>query len=149
MVTFLWPFKKKLYMIIFYIILIEDIFIKSIGEMYYNYLNLIKIIYSQVVYFIFFINLQSPLCIKTFFYFKVWLLCTIVLCLIISIDLVYYRVASLPEAIPTLDWTMYQSRVNVTGMVADFKKQYEGLTIPYPKDSYSSKIAEQEKTAVS
>ena len=71
------------------------------------------------------------------------------LCLIISIDLVYYRVASLPEAIPTLDWTMYQSRVNVTGMVADFKKQYEGLTIPYPKDSYSSKIAEQEKTAVS
>uniref|UniRef100_A0A6A7FNK1 ATP synthase subunit d, mitochondrial n=1 Tax=Hirondellea gigas TaxID=1518452 RepID=A0A6A7FNK1_9CRUS len=59
------------------------------------------------------------------------------------------KVFSLPEAITAINWSQYESRVSVPGMVADFKKQYESLTIPYPKDTYSTGVDEVEKKAMS
>merc|ERR1712173_15220 len=53
----------------------------------------------------------------------------------------YVRViGSLPENLPAIDWAVYQGKVSAT-MVDDFKKKYEALTVPYPKDTVSAQIA--------
>ena len=45
---------------------------------------------------------------------------------------------------PTLiDWTFYQSNVSKSAIVADFKKKYDQLKIPFPKDTESEKIEEK------
>ena len=51
-----------------------------------------------------------------------------------------------------IDWSFYQSNVSKSVLVADFKKQYDQLKIPFPKDTESGKIeqkkVEMEKEAI-
>ena len=51
-----------------------------------------------------------------------------------------------------IDWSFYQSNVSKSAIVADFKKQYDQLKIPFPKDIESEKIelkkVEMEKEAI-
>ncbi|GJQ68399.1 ATPsyn-d [Trypoxylus dichotomus] len=53
------------------------------------------------------------------------------------------RVKSLPEAPPKIDWTFYKSKIPAASMVAEFEKQYNALSIPYPPDTVSSQIDAQ------
>ena len=55
---------------------------------------------------------------------------------------------ALPASLPAINWSQYE-KIPVAGMVADFKKQLEGLTVPYPQDSYTAKVDELQKTTVS
>ncbi|XP_045616309.1 ATP synthase subunit d, mitochondrial [Procambarus clarkii] len=57
------------------------------------------------------------------------------------------RVLSLPETIPKIQFAAYQARIDVPGMVDNFKKQYEALEVPYPADTVSGQITEIEKQA--
>jgi F-type H+-transporting ATPase subunit d len=59
------------------------------------------------------------------------------------------RVNANPAEPPKIDWAMYKSKVNVPGLVDTFKKQYEALQVPYPADTVTPKINEQEKLAAS
>lgn len=54
-----------------------------------------------------------------------------------------------PESAPKIDWDNYKSRVPVQGMVDDFRKKYESLSIPYPSDNVTPQIDQQEKETVS
>lgn len=57
---------------------------------------------------------------------------------------------ALPANLPKIDWAHYKAKIPVAGMVDDFQKKYEGLQIPYPKDSLTSNIdaqAVQQKAA--
>ncbi|KAF2353478.1 ATP synthase F0 complex subunit D mitochondrial [Trinorchestia longiramus] len=56
------------------------------------------------------------------------------------------KVAMLPQSLPAINWAQYEGRVAVPNMVAEFKKQYEAVSVPYPKDIYTTKINEQEKS---
>jgi len=60
------------------------------------------------------------------------------------------RVAATPASPPALDWAHYQAKVAKPGLAADFKKKYEALTIPYPKDpdNLTAAIDVEEKTAL-
>merc|ERR1711862_210680 len=49
---------------------------------------------------------------------------------------------SLPEALPAIDWAVYQGRV-APAIVDDFQKKYEGLSVPYPADTLAGSIASQ------
>ena len=60
----------------------------------------------------------------------------------------FFRLNTLPATAPAINWSLYENRVPST-MLAEFKKQYEVFTVPYPADSYTDKIVAQEKTAVS
>lgn len=44
-----------------------------------------------------------------------------------------------------IDWNFYKSNVSNTQLVENFRKQYESLNIPYPKDTMSEIIAAREK----
>ncbi|XP_018318766.1 ATP synthase subunit d, mitochondrial [Agrilus planipennis] len=55
------------------------------------------------------------------------------------------RVLAYPEEPPKIDWTSYEKNIHLPGLVADFRKQYETLKVPYPPDTVTSKITEQEK----
>lgn len=55
------------------------------------------------------------------------------------------KVNALPSSTPAINWSIYENKVAVPGMVAEFKKQYESLTVPYPKDTYTTAIDELEK----
>jgi len=57
------------------------------------------------------------------------------------------KVSVLPEAIPQINWAMYEGKVPVAGMIENFKKSYEALTIPYPADTYSAAIDAEETEA--
>ena len=48
------------------------------------------------------------------------------------------NVNTLPAALPAIDFSAY-SKVTVPGMVDNFQKKYEALTIPYPSDQGSLK----------
>lgn len=48
-----------------------------------------------------------------------------------------------PEQPPKIDWALYKDKVPVSGMVANFQKQYEALKIPYPEDQQSSQVEAQ------
>lgn len=55
---------------------------------------------------------------------------------------------SLPAEAPKINFAAYKARIAVPGMVDEFEKQYSAIKIPYPADSVSTKIDEQQKTAV-
>ena len=59
---------------------------------------------------------------------------------------------NLSERPTGIDWTFYQSNVSNSALVADFKKKYDQLKIPFPKDTSSDKIEQKsihmEKEAV-
>ncbi|XP_018320139.1 ATP synthase subunit d, mitochondrial-like [Agrilus planipennis] len=54
-------------------------------------------------------------------------------------------VLQLPEEKPPIEWDNYETQVKIPGMVADFKKQYEQLDIPYPDDTFSHLVDQQEE----
>merc|ERR1711872_13822 len=56
-------------------------------------------------------------------------------------------VVSQPEALPAIDFASYGTRISVPGMVESFQKQYESIAIPYPEDTVSGAIDEQEAAA--
>ncbi|KAG8234153.1 hypothetical protein J437_LFUL014521 [Ladona fulva] len=58
------------------------------------------------------------------------------------------RVLANPESLPKIDWSFYKNRVPVAGMVDTFQKQYEGLKIPFPNDTYTPAVEAQEKQAM-
>lgn len=60
-----------------------------------------------------------------------------------------FRVISLPESVPAINFAAYKARIPVAGMVDNFEKEYEALKVPYPEDTVSQQIAEVEGQAVS
>ena len=54
--------------------------------------------------------------------------------------------AEKPEPI---DWDYYNRNISKSNLVGDFKKQFEALTVPYPKDYATPEIEERMKKAVS
>lgn len=50
-----------------------------------------------------------------------------------------------PAESPKLDWSHYQNRVAVPGLVDSFRKAYESLKVPYPNDTLSAQVEAQGK----
>lgn len=44
---------------------------------------------------------------------------------------------------PKIDWAQYKKNVPVAGMVDNFQKHYEALTVPYPVDNFSAQVDQQ------
>ncbi|KAK0161760.1 hypothetical protein PV327_008176 [Microctonus hyperodae] len=55
------------------------------------------------------------------------------------------RMQENPESAPAIDWAYYKKHINIAGMIDQFQKEYESLKIPYPADTYTSTIENQEK----
>ncbi|CAL8108739.1 unnamed protein product [Calicophoron daubneyi] len=50
-------------------------------------------------------------------------------------DAVVSKIASLPESLPHINWENYFKTVPVPGLAEKFKKDYEAMKVPYPKDT--------------
>ncbi|OAD60742.1 ATP synthase subunit d, mitochondrial, partial [Eufriesea mexicana] len=50
------------------------------------------------------------------------------------------RMMANPAELPQIDWSYYKKTVVTPGLVDKFQKEYEGLSIPYPADTYTDKI---------
>lgn len=50
-----------------------------------------------------------------------------------------------PEAI---DWDHYRGNISKPNFVEDFKKQFEALAVPYPKDTATTEIESLQKKTV-
>ncbi|KAH8388642.1 hypothetical protein KR093_011736 [Drosophila rubida] len=55
-------------------------------------------------------------------------------------DIYVRAVLANPEKPPQIDWAYYKRLVPVSGLVDSFQKQYDALTVPYPKDNVSSQV---------
>ncbi|XP_076680249.1 ATP synthase subunit d, mitochondrial [Andrena cerasifolii] len=55
------------------------------------------------------------------------------------------RMVANPESPPKIDWSYYKKNVTTAGLVDQFQKQYEALSIPYPADKYTAEIESEEK----
>ena len=55
------------------------------------------------------------------------------------------RMVANPESPPKIDWSYYKKTVTAPGLVDQFQKQYETLSIPYPADKYTAEIESEEK----
>lgn len=53
-----------------------------------------------------------------------------------------------PESPPKIDWSYYKKNVTTPGLVDQFQKQYDALSIPYPADKYTAEIESEEKQVV-
>ncbi|XP_015917270.1 ATP synthase subunit d, mitochondrial [Parasteatoda tepidariorum] len=62
-----------------------------------------------------------------------------------KVDGYTHKLMSYPEKPPTIDFSMYRSRLPSPAMVDEFEKQYKSFTVPYPPDKVSSQIDDQEK----
>ncbi|XP_062508470.1 ATP synthase subunit d, mitochondrial-like [Corticium candelabrum] len=54
---------------------------------------------------------------------------------------------SYPEKPDPVPWQYYQSQISDPKLVESFKKQFEALSVPYPEDTKTAFLAEQEKEA--
>lgn len=54
-----------------------------------------------------------------------------------------FSVVANPENPPKIDWSYYKNKVPIAGMVDNFQKQYESLSVPYPADTISASIEAQ------
>ena len=55
---------------------------------------------------------------------------------------------SYPEKPHPIDWSYYRSSASASGIVDSFQKQYEAVTVPYPKDTASASIEKREREVV-
>ncbi|XP_056265194.1 ATP synthase subunit d, mitochondrial [Pseudoliparis swirei] len=62
-------------------------------------------------------------------------------------DAISAKLASLPEAAVTIDWSHYRSTVAKAGMVDEFEKKFLAQKIPEPIDTQTSTINVQEAEA--
>ena len=60
-----------------------------------------------------------------------------------------FRVSALPENPPAIDWSYYQQKVAIPGLVETFKAKYESLEVPYPGDNVTQQIVAQQTATVS
>ena len=56
---------------------------------------------------------------------------------------------SLPEKPEPIDWDRYRKLISTPGLVDSYQKQYESLTVPYPKDVDTPIIEKHRKEFVS
>ena len=52
---------------------------------------------------------------------------------------------SLPETPEPINWQYYQKNISKANFVDSFKKQFEAVSIPYPKDTTTEEVNKQEK----
>ncbi|KAM8707268.1 hypothetical protein ACLKA7_011374 [Drosophila subpalustris] len=67
-------------------------------------------------------------------------------------DIYVRAVMANPENPPKIDWAHYKNLVPIAGLVDSFQKQYDALSVPYPKDNFSSQVdteIEQSKSDIS
>lgn len=54
-----------------------------------------------------------------------------------------FRVLANPPETPKINWAQYKNTIPVAGMVDNFQKKFEALSIPYPADTLSAKVDAQ------
>ena len=54
-----------------------------------------------------------------------------------------------PEKPEPINWEFYERNISAPNLVKEFQKQFGAVSVPYPKDTASSAIAEQQKEFVS
>nr|DBA27874.1 TPA: hypothetical protein GDO54_008322 [Pyxicephalus adspersus] len=62
-------------------------------------------------------------------------------------DTISAKLTSLPAKPPAIDWAYYRTTIAKAGLVDEFEKKFNALTIPEPKDTQSEKINLQEQEA--
>ncbi|XP_051244362.1 ATP synthase subunit d, mitochondrial [Dicentrarchus labrax] len=62
-------------------------------------------------------------------------------------DAISAKLTSLPEKPPAIDWSYYRSAVAKAGMVDEFEKKFNALTVPEPVDTQTALINAQEVEA--
>ena len=54
-----------------------------------------------------------------------------------------------PEKPEPINWEFYERNISAPNLVKEFQKQFGAVSVPYPKDTASAAIAEQQKEFVS
>ena len=61
----------------------------------------------------------------------------------------FFSLSALPEKSEPIDWDYYRRNISTPGLVDSFQKQFEALTVPYPKDTTTARLEEHKKQVVS
>lgn len=61
----------------------------------------------------------------------------------------HFSLNAYPERPEPINWEFYERNISVPNLVKEFKKQFEAVSVPYPKDTASAAIAQQQKEFVS
>lgn len=56
---------------------------------------------------------------------------------------------TIPEQPEPIDWSHYRKHITTPGLVDNFQKQFESLTVPYPEDVDTPLIEKHRKEFVS
>lgn len=62
-------------------------------------------------------------------------------------DAISAKLTSLPAKPPTIDWAAYRATIAKAGLVDEFEKKFNALTVPEPQDTQTEKINAQEQEA--
>ncbi|RWS14675.1 ATP synthase subunit d: mitochondrial-like protein [Dinothrombium tinctorium] len=57
------------------------------------------------------------------------------------------KMMSYPENPPPIDWNAYRATIANKSVVDELEKSYKAVSVPYPKDTLSATVDEQEKEA--
>ncbi|XP_055344721.1 ATP synthase subunit d, mitochondrial-like [Paramacrobiotus metropolitanus] len=58
------------------------------------------------------------------------------------------KVMAHPESQPAIDWGYYASRIPNTQLVEEMKRSYEALKVPFPADTRTKEIDQQEQETI-